>query len=71
MRFELTTLTLARLCSTPELRPRSVVEGQIVQSTGPCKGENQCSAAFPCRFSALFCRHRFSASTPPAKTIAE
>ncbi len=23
MRFELTTLTLARLCSTPELRPRS------------------------------------------------
>ena len=22
MRFELTTLTLARLCSTPELRPR-------------------------------------------------
>jgi hypothetical protein len=24
MRFELTTLTLARLCSTPELRPRSI-----------------------------------------------
>jgi hypothetical protein len=24
MRFELTTLTLARLCSTPELRPHSV-----------------------------------------------
>ena len=24
MRFELTTLTLARLCSTPELRPRPV-----------------------------------------------
>ena len=23
MRFELTTLTLARLCSTPELRPHS------------------------------------------------
>ncbi len=27
MRFELTTLTLARLCSTPELRPRSVPSG--------------------------------------------
>ena len=25
MRFELTTLTLARLCSTPELRPHSVM----------------------------------------------
>ena len=25
MRFELTTPTLARLCSTPELRPRSVL----------------------------------------------
>ena len=28
MRFELTTLTLARLCSTPELRPRSV--GRVI-----------------------------------------
>ncbi len=27
MRFELTTLTLARLCSTPELRPRRLDEG--------------------------------------------
>ena len=27
MRFELTTLTLARLCSTPELRPRPWVRG--------------------------------------------
>ena len=27
MRFELTTLTLARLCSTPELRPHRFGEG--------------------------------------------
>ncbi len=27
MRFELTTLTLARLCSTPELRPHPLGEG--------------------------------------------
>ena len=26
-RFELSTLTLARLCSTPELRPRTIREG--------------------------------------------
>ena len=30
MRFELTTLTLARLCSTPELRPRPWVERDLV-----------------------------------------
>ena len=29
MRFELTTLTLARLCSTPELRPRPLDGGEI------------------------------------------
>ena len=28
MRFELTTLTLARLCSTPELRPLPWVRGR-------------------------------------------
>ena len=32
MRFELTTLTLARLCSTPELRPRSV--GRVIVRGG-------------------------------------
>ena len=29
MRFELTTLTLARLCSTPELRPRPWVLSEL------------------------------------------
>ena len=32
MRFELTTLTLARLCSTPELRPHSVSVDVIYKS---------------------------------------
>ena len=36
MRFELTTLTLARLCSTPELRPRSVAH-LIAGRSGGCK----------------------------------
>ena len=30
MRFELTTLTLARLCSTPELRPRPYVAARLL-----------------------------------------
>ena len=30
MRFELTTPTLARLCSTPELRPRSVCGPRVM-----------------------------------------
>lgn len=34
MRFELTTLTLARLCSTPELRPHPWV-GAIYKLSGP------------------------------------
>ena len=34
MRFELTTLTLARLCSTPELRPRPWVWGRYKQRDG-------------------------------------
>jgi hypothetical protein len=29
MRFELTTLTLARLCSTPELRPHRLDGGDV------------------------------------------
>ena len=36
MRFELTTLTLARLCSTPELRPHSV-RRVIVRLRAGCK----------------------------------
>ena len=35
MRFELTTLTLARLCSTPELRPHSVSVGVMYKGSGP------------------------------------
>ena len=34
MRFELTTLTLARLCSTPELRPHPWVRA-IYKLSGP------------------------------------
>ena len=39
-RFERPTLTLARLCSTPELRPHPVGEGGIPIRAGGCKGEN-------------------------------
>ena len=38
-RFERPTLTLARLCSTPELRPHPVGEGGIPIPAGGCKGE--------------------------------
>ncbi len=39
MRFELTTPTLARLCSTPELRPHPVplVRGEIIPFPPLCK----------------------------------
>ena len=37
MRFELTTLTLARLCSTPELRPHSM-SGYLLKAPGGRKG---------------------------------
>ena len=40
MRFELTTLTLARLCSTPELRPRPLVKRDLAMRAPCCKGEN-------------------------------
>ena len=47
MRFELTTLTLARLCSTPELRPLGTVdlgdivfgEGYLATCFGGCKSK--------------------------------
>ena len=45
MRFELTTLTLARLCSTPELRPHSV-SGVLAKAVAGCKGAIR---AFPTR----------------------
>lgn len=38
MRFELTTLTLARLCSTPELRPRSVPLASAAGGAGFSQG---------------------------------
>jgi hypothetical protein len=34
MRFELTTLTLARLCSTPELRPHQLDERGCIKTGG-------------------------------------
>ena len=40
MRFELTTLTLARLCSTPELRPRPLYGRVLEINCTVCKGEN-------------------------------
>ena len=40
MRFELTTLTLARLCSTPELRPRPMYGRVLEINCTVCKGEN-------------------------------
>lgn len=40
MRFELTTLTLARLCSTPELRPRPLGERDVQTIPARRKREN-------------------------------
>ena len=37
-RFELSTLTLARLCSTPELRPHPFGEAEIAPVALSCKG---------------------------------
>ena len=37
-RFELSTLTLARLCSTPELRPHPFGEAEIAPVAVSCKG---------------------------------
>ena len=48
MRFELTTLSLARLCSTPELRPHSVW-GVIAAGRVLCKGGSSRAAAGPKR----------------------
>ena len=42
-RFERPTLTLARLCSTPELRPHPVGEAGIPIWVGGCKRENGAS----------------------------
>ncbi len=39
-RFERPTLTLARLCSTPELRPHRSDGREISEGRGPCKGKN-------------------------------
>jgi hypothetical protein len=39
MRFELTTLTLARLCSTPELRPHRCRERDLQTIPAHRKGE--------------------------------
>ncbi len=38
MRFELTTLTLARLCSTPELRPRRLDRRSSIKARGGPQG---------------------------------
>ena len=39
MRFELTTSTLARLRSTPELRPHASARRDMADIPGPCKRE--------------------------------
>ena len=51
MRFELTTLTLARLCSTPELRPRRFDERGCIK-TGGGPQEGKCSTAKNSRTNA-------------------
>ena len=43
MRFELTTLTLARLCSTPELRPHRLDERGCIKSDGGLQ-EGKCTS---------------------------
>ncbi len=46
MRFELTTLTLARLCSTPELRPRRLDAAHLLKACAGFKGKVQPIAEF-------------------------
>ena len=53
MRFELTTLTLARLCSTPELRPRPWVGGEIESPRFRCKGKIVVARKIPPRSGRL------------------
>ena len=53
MRFELTTLTLARLCSTPELRPHSVGRGLAKAGAG-CKGPCRCFSSHLSNRAHLF-----------------
>ena len=47
-RFELSTLTLARLCSTPELRPRSVSWGSDTKRWRVLQAENTRPCAKSC-----------------------
>ena len=54
-RFERPTLTLARLCSTPELRPHPLGEAEIPIPAVPCKRE--------IRLSSKFFRFSFAAYT--------
>ena len=46
MRFELTTLTLARLCSTPELRPLPWVRGRYKQVRCFARGKSPSGETF-------------------------
>ena len=49
-RFERPTLTLARLCSTPELRPHPVGEAGIPIRADGCKRENEVLSPTACVF---------------------
>ena len=51
-RFELSTLTLARLCSTPELRPRPWVRAIYKLCSGPARGKMASSENF-----RIFCEY--------------
>ena len=44
MRFELTTLTLARLCSTPELRPHPWVVAMYKLPASAARGKSRPAA---------------------------
>jgi hypothetical protein len=69
MRFELTTLTLARLCSTPELRPRPWVRRDLVSSPATCKRKNATDAEIDDRWAVRRpapCRAGVSLHSEPA-----
>ena len=64
MRFELTTLTLARLCSTPELRPHSVARCLAMLGRG-CKRKFCAGLGRVCRS----CRGRNANGRPEGRPV--
>ena len=56
-RFERATLTLARLCSTPELRPRLQLRERLLRKDAAVSRLIKRGRAFPCCGAALPQRH--------------